>query len=167
MVLNRSFRLIMLGTLLSASMVLTGCSAITSLIPQPGPTSQADAVSQNAACLRDLGWTDFELESDGVVFNGQVEQLDPWLEAVQTCSEEVGMPRQRALTDEEYEQAFAAQSSVLACLRVLGYDLPDAPSFQTYVDSKAAWSPYNELDQTVLMNDLSSLEEQCPQATLW
>ncbi len=113
-------------------------------------------------CMADAG---FELRFDGVVSfivddpGPQVGEFDT---AMDRCEQTVGAahPLPRRLTREE---AYQAKLEVAECLRRQGYDIPQAPSLEAFLESweQGPWDPYRYV--SVPPQRWAELNRVCPQ----
>jgi len=88
--------------------------------------------------------------------------------AVEACREGLNLPSPQPLSEEMIRAFFALLLDVERCLEEeFGYDLPDAPSPDTFVESwvTGPWHPYLYLDP-LSPGRLAEVEEACPQPTL-
>ena len=138
---------------------------------------QEDEAFQSAmiACYAEYG-----LEGVRLIGGGSVGFLDlPTDPATQQvaeaaaadCNERVPLPARRQgpklFDDEHYQRMLDTRS----CIVAHGFEVPEAPSAQTWKDSDVAtaWNPYGVLfdgpsGQPISMHDLSALMDACPQS---
>lgn len=113
-------------------------------------------------CMADAG---FEMRFDGVVSfivddpGPQVGEFDA---AMNRCEQTVGAahPLPRRLTREE---AYRVKLEVAECLRRQGYDIPQAPSLEAFLESwdRGPWDPYRYV--SVPPQRWAELNRVCPQ----
>jgi hypothetical protein len=151
------------GVLVAAATLLTGCSAEATPEPTPHATSAQDAAERQSACLRDRGWT-VTITDDGAISSSSVseEQLDVYRKDIEECGEGL-LPDRAKFTDEQWAEMYAAIIETADCLGKQGYDAPDRPSLQAFIDMNGDWSPYSNIDTY----DFERLENLCPQAEFW
>lgn len=132
-------------SVMTAALLLAGCSSSpsngTETTPFQGtPNDYNRAV---VACLNDDGWGAVLVEQEDGSVHVQApqvttsEQQRQFLAASQDCTESLP-PVPEPLTDEQLREAYESWGSIHTCLEDAGYDLPPAPSFQTYVDDLRA-----------------------------
>lgn len=160
-----------LGLGIAVVMLLSGCSAGSA-----PTTSQAsgeylsypERIDLVVACVEERG---FEASSVGgfgvrVDYAGE-EQAEAAAKAEGECWEEVEQ-RFPAPPPLSHEERYYYMLDVAKCLRDLGYDIPEAPSLDAYVDEMSAqvpsidlWDPYRSLsDQGVDTYEIQ--REHCP-----
>lgn len=148
------------------SVLLTsGCAASSIGGEQPRPTSQQDAILLAKNCMSDQGW-EVEIIDGATAAEVPDSQMDSYLRAVSECSNILGFTTPRELTDEELKLAFEAQVANRSCLMELGYELPEGPTLQAYIDAKGAWTPFSDLPD-LDPDEFASVERECPQYQVW
>lgn len=159
---------------------IAGCgSAETRGAPAPGAetTTTTDRFAPQravASCLRESGWAVDFSESDGSYeVAGVPEAQASQLQADElACGEEflpeaVGVSE---VTPEQWTQMYAAELEVAECLRGEGYDVPEAPTEQAFVDSYVSgtgepWSPYASVP-ALGDSEWNRLNTACPQTQM-
>ncbi|TFD49591.1 hypothetical protein E3T55_10960 [Cryobacterium frigoriphilum] len=158
-----SGRVLGLATILTlAAVCLVGCTSHSDT-SKPRPSSQAEGNERMVQCLSDRGW-DAVLSSDGGIESSfPSEQEEVYSADVDDCFDVTGVNQVRTLNTDEFKKGYDLMSSSLECLRATGLDLPDAPSYQAFVDSNAGYTPYRDLPDELY----DELIEACPQPQLW
>ncbi len=158
--------------------LLTGCSAMERREPTshpisaeklPEPTSHAtsaeDATNRQSACLRDRGWA-VSITDDGAISvsssSVSEEQLDLYRKDAEQCGEGL-LPDPATFDDNQWSEMYTAVMDSADCLAKQGYEAPNRPSLQAFIDVAGDWSPYSEIDTY----DFERLEDLCPQAEYW
>ncbi|WP_157000933.1 hypothetical protein [Agromyces laixinhei] len=152
--------LALVGTL---AFLLSGCSATAGANGMPPPTSQADANERMANCLEESGWTVKVDPAGGIESEYPSEQEDAYSADVGSCFDSTGVNQVRQLSQDEYREGYELMQETLQCLRGEGLDLPDAPSYQQFADSNAAYSPYRDVPD----ERFDEMIAACPQPQLW
>lgn len=119
-----------------------------------------------ASCLREEGWNPVLTEDGGLRFGGvPVELRETLREATAECERRIGMPEPRPLDAGELEEVYAMQLEALACVRSEGYQLPDPPSLEAYIESQGRWQPHEQAFHLLGTDDAewTRLNEVCPQ----
>jgi hypothetical protein len=115
-------------------------------------------------CLSEHGWDVTVNPVDGGIENElPTEQGDAYSADLAACYDETGANEVRELTQDDYAKGYAMMLNSLECLRDEGVDLPDAPSYQEYVDSKGMYTPYRDMPD----GRSEELLAACPQPQLW
>lgn len=143
---------------------LGACSAATSGSATPPPQSREEATERLAACLAERGWNVTINPADGGIDNEfPSDQEDAYAADRDACYDITGANDVRELTQDDYAKAYGMMLESLECLRNEGVDLPDAPSYQEYVDSKGMYTPYRDMPD----GRYEELLTACPQPQLW
>ena len=145
--------------------LLTGCAGEEPREPTSHATSAEDATNRQSACLRDRGW-EVSITDDGAISisssSVSEEQLDLYRKDAEECGEGL-LPDPAAFTDEQWSEMYTAVTNSADCLAKQGYEAPDRPTLQAFIDMDGGWSPYSEIDTY----DFERLEDLCPQAEYW
>lgn len=112
--------------------------------------------------MEERGW-ETEVEDDGGV-------VTEWTDAQENiykvdsaeCSTAAGGDDE--LTPAEYEAGYDALIENWECIIDEGYDLPEPPTYQAWMDIGAAWNPYADLPESVTGDELVALTTACPPA---
>ena len=155
-------------------MGLAGCTSAPRVDPDAAPPSRDElaAMAQEARekvvdCLQERGW-DVVLEADGWSMEGATaEQADAYERDQRECQElsganDIPVP---PLTDERLEELYAYEVELAECLRAEGYDIPEAPSEQAFVElytTEDAWYAYRFVTPTS-EDAWKALQVSCPQ----
>ncbi len=141
----------------------------TSATPAADYLSYSERVDLVVACIREDGFEAANYQGFGVYVEHGPGQEDVATRVEGQCWEEVEarFPAPPPLTLEEH---YFYMLDVAACLRDLGFDIPDAPTLETYVDqaesqtvSEDFWDPYAYLSRRGV--DTYALQrESCPPA---
>lgn len=155
--------LISVGAVVIAAAALSACSGGgTNGIS--APSNDAEAYERIVACLTNDGWTvEFNEESGGIQSTYPTAQEDAYSAAYTECVEAAGIDQGGELTAEEYKSTYGGLVELRACLIGEGIDLPEAPSYQRFVELKAGWSPYLDIPGETLAQRGPDLESACPQ----
>jgi len=152
---------------------LVGCSGQPQMTEET-PSATADEYAHARAvaqCLQESGWgVDFD-ESDGSygVKDGIPEAQAGQYEADRVaCEEKFPQEQGPALEDwtaEQWSELYAREQQTAECLRNEGYDVPEIPSEQTYIDrykNGDPWLAYAFLP-VVGESEWKRLNDACPQ----
>lgn len=122
--------------------------------------SIADQAALIVECLRERGFSAEVYEGIGVYVEGP--QLAEAEKAQGECADEVeaAYPLPPPLSDRE---GYEAQVATAECLRDQGLTIPDPPTYETWLESDRAWSPYGNLTTSY---DFWALHRVCPQPGL-
>ena len=145
--------------------LLTGCSAKEAPEPTSHATSAEDALNRQIACLRDRGWEVSGTADGGISASSasvSEEQLDLYRKDAEECGKGL-LPDRAKFTDEQWAEMYAAVIESADCLGKQGYEAPDRPSLQAFIDMNGDWSPYSNIDTYYF----ERLENLCPQAEYW
>lgn len=154
----------MLSTVGVMALLLGGCAVPSGGSGVPRPSSRAEATELLAECLRERGWEVTVNPVDGGIDSEYPsDQEDAASADSKACYESTGANQARELTADDYIRGYAMMLESLKCLREQGVDLPDAPSFQEYVDSKGNYTPYRDLPD----GRYEELLTACPQPHIW
>lgn len=128
--------------------------------------SMEDRIRLVVECVKERGFPAEFVPPDGVHHLAPPDQQDASLEAGEQCLAEVDRRYPRTPAPSR-EQEFRAQLTVAECLRKLGYDIPQAPTFDAWVESFAdpeqdPWLPYAFLPPMNLQ-DWIKVDSACPQ----
>lgn len=146
-------------------LVLSGCVEASTVAEAPRPTSKEDAIVLAKNCMSDRGW-EVDIIDGATAAEVPDAQMDSYLRAVSECSEVLGFTTPREFSDEDLGFAFDAQTANRLCLIELGYEIPEGPIRQAYIDSQGAWTPYSDLPD-LGPEEFAAAERQCPQYQLW
>lgn len=149
--------------------VLAACSGENSPTPVRADTEYlafVERIDLVVACVEEHGFEASSYEGFGVMIDAASEQqLDVASRIEGECWEEVEQ-RFPAPPPLSIEETYYYMLDVADCLRDLGYDIPEAPSVETYVDQSAAqsdmWDPYTHLG--LRGADTWELQRVCPPA---
>ncbi|AEI13386.1 hypothetical protein [Cellulomonas gilvus] len=138
-------------------------------------------------CMDDKGWDRTMMAGGGseepFVFGKDEDrsELERFDADVEECRIELGYPAPHEPTADELGVQYDAEQDVAACLEHLGFDIPEPPSREAWVEalisgredgaSAEVWSPYGELARMVeddpgnaeLAGRIERAEVQCPQ----
>jgi hypothetical protein len=131
-------------------------------------------------CLRDRDWeiVDIDVDADGNeswtapgVFGAQAEA---YYADMAECTElNTTIRPLEDISQEEWEQAYAATVESAECLRGQGYDVPATPTFQAWKDSyfvdesgAGQWVPWGFVPGEMSQSAFEELEATCPQVGL-
>lgn len=155
---------------IAVAVFLGACSTQSSLTPSQRDEEYlafVERIELVVACVEEHGFEASSYEGFGVqvVYAGEEqEELVSRIEG--ECWEEVEQ-RFPAPPPLSLEETYYYLLDVADCLRGLGYDIPEAPSLDAYLDQAAAqtrtWDPYGHLSQRGV--DTYALQrEGCPPA---
>jgi hypothetical protein len=164
-----------LGVVVAGLVLLAGCGgtgAPTTTVldesarPEPAlrDLTHLEVLELIASCLREEGWSPV-VEDGGITFGGvPVELRETLMEATAECERRIGIPEPRPLDAGELEELYAMHLEALACLRSEGYQLPDPPSLEDYVENQGGWQPHEQVLQLLWTDDAewTRLNEVCP-----
>jgi hypothetical protein len=142
--------------------------------PPPFETEYARLVEHYirdmVGCLTDLGWEVIDhgdsYESPHDIPDDQFEQ---YAADVELCEAQFGyddLPPPY-VTRPEAELLYGLLLDVADCIRDLGYDVPDAPSQQAFVEALVtypipAWHPYDSFYEDNDWSAIGQIERECP-----
>lgn len=128
--------------------VVGGCSQPPATAPTTTSPSSA-RLELVAQCMRDAGW-DVEVTWDGSVKgNYPADQRDRWWATMNDCQDQAKAQYPEPVADEPgMTAAYEAEIENRDCLVKAGYDIPDPPSLQQYMDTftTSRWTAYAALD---------------------
>jgi len=177
---------VLLGAATAISLlVASGCSAGE---PEPAATEtlsyaqRMEVWTENtASCLRDRGW-----DATSNIMSVRVHGVPPGQEDAYRADYQDCWGRYGEASDPEYgvtvtpeaaSSYFAALQTGSECLRELGFNVPDAPSEQSFVNAIVNtgnllyWDPFevtwDENQRNALGVEINEIREQCPQPNLW
>lgn len=181
MVLNSNFRRRLLAGLVAITSLATiaGCgSDETQSAPAPAaPNTATDRFAPQrevASCLRESGWAVDFSESDGSYeVTGVPEAQSSQFQADELACGDKFLPDAvgvSEVTPEQWTQMYTAELGVAECLRQEGYDVPEAPTEQSFVDSYVSgtgkpWSPYASVP-ALGDSEWKKLNTTCPQTQM-
>jgi hypothetical protein len=110
--------------------------------------------------MRGQGWDVFVDPAGGISANIANEQVEPYQEAVDSCTEQLGFGV-RPLTESEYTRLYADYVDGYGCLLEAGYSVTTPPSEATFIENyeTAPWLPWSEIPSEELHRALAL----CPQ----
>lgn len=127
--------------------VLTGCtrSETKDAVTDP-PTAEVDNPwTQVVTCLEDAGYPGFVANSDGITAppgsSDDEEQFKLLLAAESQCADEAGF-YSGPIPDDELPRLYALELEEIECLHGLGYETPEPPSLQTFIDDYSSGTPW-------------------------
>ncbi|TFD49587.1 hypothetical protein E3T55_10940 [Cryobacterium frigoriphilum] len=131
-------------------------------------TDSDDWASAMESCMNDLGWPD-RATADGGLDHGMIQdaQAGAHALAIYTCNAKYPMdPKYNVpLTDERLSELFDYFTDELQpCLEAEGYDVPESPSRETFIDTYAengAWHLYENVSTG--QSTWNSINAKCPQ----
>jgi hypothetical protein len=150
----------LIGSVLVAAL-LSSCS--TGAAPATKEDAPKDPSAVVAKCMQDLGWK-VTVGSDGAVLSPEVptSQASAYEKASAECWARI-KPASFSNLDEKTRKFFySTLISVRGCIVKNGYDLPAAPTYQTWVGLSGKWSPYLDLGSTLSQAQMSKLLKACP-----
>ncbi|MFJ4027590.1 hypothetical protein ACIPWF_10375 [Paenarthrobacter sp. NPDC089989] len=107
-------------------------------------------------------------EADGsLVSEYPSSQAEQYSQDIAECSQKAGLDGRRDISQEEYKAVYQKVLDSVDCLEREGYDIPQAPSYQVYVQSKAQWSPFSFLPKDLTPSQFQDVVKVCPQPQLW
>ena len=116
----------------------------------------------HAVCLEDLGFF-VTVRGNALLYTDPGGQMAAYNEASTTCSEEIDARYPEApppTPQEEYDHNI----QMAECLRSEGYDIPQAPTYETWLDTRLnenSWYPYTYIN--VAIEEWDRLNRVCPQ----
>lgn len=159
-------------SLLVLGCCITGCASHPRGEASPAPssaavtvTSEADADTAMAKCLRAHGWTVFVSPSGGVQAEFPNEQLERYVADEDACNSDL---KYREWTDADYSTVYDGLLIALSCLEEENFSTPgETPSLQVYIEhrrsnSSEVWDPYSELAPSELATALKACPEPDP-----
>ncbi|GIU91819.1 MAG: hypothetical protein KatS3mg011_0725 [Acidimicrobiia bacterium] len=92
------------------------------------------------------------------------EQRSAAEEVFDACYAGLNLPPQQPLDDEQIAEVYAYRLAVADCLRAEGYQVPPAPSLDTFIEEWATgpWNPYESVDTSGA--SWEGIQMRCPQS---
>lgn len=122
-----------------------------------------------AECMRAEGWNATAHDRGITIPDVSVDQRDEISASRARCHEQLGiddLPTAADLTDEQVIDQYEALVETKACLEGLGYDIPEPPSPEAFLDQwrseTGPWHPYESLG-LLGPTEFAAVEEACPQ----
>lgn len=140
---------------------LAGCSATMNDSASDG----YDFARDFSECMGNLGWSVTPNDDGGVSSAIPPGQKSAYDAARDQCAELIGTYGHAPLTEAELRTVYRAQLATRDCLLDLGYDVPEPPSEQAFLDLEGAWSPYMDLPSGALDQTFDEVTGACPQVT--
>lgn len=145
--------------LIAAGLALTGCTAggdkpetTTPPPSQASPSGGDGSMKAVADCMVEAGW-DVKVNVDAsgnesLDAEYPTDQADQYNQALDTCRAASGIGADTPpMTAEEAGRYFDALSETAQCMTDEGFDVPPAPSRQSFIDAatrgKFIWTPYD------------------------
>lgn len=144
---------------------------------QPSTSSDGATLSPDqeygqlvAQCLRDKGWpVEFNPRDRSTSVDYPAAQEEAYLADRAECDAQFSDRLEEPLTspeDPRWQEQYEFHLNSAECLRQEGYSIPEAPSFEVYVEqylagAENAWLPYGfvpAMDEAALL----ALQEKCP-----
>lgn len=127
-------------------------------VPEPNPSQGPKLYSgppdqyfaQLADCIRDAGFS-AEVSADGSSMSfdyGTVEQRPAYEAAKAACDAEIGLPLPpEPLSEPQIRERYAFLVEARTCLIAQGYDLPEPPTEDVFVETYGSdpWSPFSDV----------------------
>jgi hypothetical protein len=136
---------------------------------EPAPGSLEEQTRDLVRCLNDRGW-ETEILPGSNTYRTVVppEQHDQYNADIEECNIEIGVdigPPQ--VTPEEASELYDILLEIADCVRDLGYNVPEAPSRQSFVEDLVShpipsWHPYDPVYEAGRMADIQRVEAECP-----
>jgi hypothetical protein len=156
--------------------LLVACSSASDqqrLDPTPKPYVETDLDRKVEAatrlyndCMTREGWIPQEVpalndaDKTGLGYSYTDEQAPQFQASSATCVDESGMASVvPPLTEADMREGYKSVLNMRECLRLEGFDMPQAPSLQSYLDADASWTPYDY----VSLDRFQDAERACPQ----
>jgi hypothetical protein len=119
----------------------------------PYRLSREEFLLQTKACLETRGYTvEVDLEESSLDFTlGNDQRQADAQAALQDCQREIDPARLEPpppLSAEQLREWYQFVLNEVECLQIAGYELADVPPEQVFVDTEAAWDPYQALIDT-------------------
>jgi hypothetical protein len=136
---------VILVALLSVA-VLAGCAPDASTGAGERPDSFTDNPWDDVVtCLEEAGYPGFIADSGGITAppgsSDDEEQFKLLLAAEAQCADEAGF-YSGPIPDDELPRLYALELEEIECLQGLGYETPEPPSLQTYIDDYSSGTPW-------------------------
>ncbi len=158
----------LLSTVVGVVIFLSGCS--TGDPSLPGELGGSSVDRDLAECLQDKGWGSEVGADGGVSTEFDSDQIDQYEAASKECAETIpGIDDAGSVevTNDLLADGYALQVDTLECLRAEGYaGLSDAPTLQSYLDSRGSWTPYSELPLDMSETEWIEVQRACPQPNI-
>jgi hypothetical protein len=131
-----------------------------------------EVTEAEVACLHDHGFPVTIIPpGDGISFQGiSPEQNGEAAATLEACMAGLNLPPYHPPSREVMERQYQQVLELAECLRQEGYDIPQAPSEETWIESwsTGTWSPYNDLalpTGQAGQDEWDRLNVACPQQT--
>lgn len=136
--------------------------------PSPSKPQAEDWQAGMVQCLTDKGWDVTSRDDGGFGYELSEEQLDPFDQAREECHLSLGYDFEPPeYSQDEAAEIYDAFVTAAECVRDLGYEVPDPPSKQAFVEEMVSgdlpsWNPYNGV--VGLSDDIAwrRTERECP-----
>jgi hypothetical protein len=124
-------RLVFLAPL---AVLLASCAWSGPTAPEFTPPPNASRAEIMVGCLTELGWEGLEVDWDGGTDTSHIpdEQRDLYDADQARCAERYPY---KPPTESDVRELYAAELENSSCLSDLGYDMPEPPSEQVFVDT--------------------------------
>ena len=132
------------------ALCLAGCAARPDTAVIDYATSEAEAEQRYADCMKEKGWEPSINPGGGVTIESHKSQLDRQMEDREECNSRPEM-QSAPWTDEDWEDYYVELSEAADCLTAAGYDVPEKPSLQVFLDQSkdltgdGTWYPYENI----------------------
>ena len=146
------------------ALCLAGCAAEPDTAEIDYVTSEAEADQRYADCMEEKGWEPSVDPNGGVEIGGHESQIEKLTADGEECDSRPEM-QSKPWTDEDYRLYYEAVSKVADCVAAAGYDVPEKPSLQVFIDqikgvaSEDQWYPHENVPDS----DLSKMLNTCPE----
>lgn len=120
------------------------------------------------SCVRAKDWNVTVDRYGGVVEPFDTADVPRWEADRDACLAEMGVSGEARLDRERAELLYDRQVDTWRCVLDLGYDVPEPPSQETFVEALLGggtrdWHPYGDLVGAIPWSEWEALEETCPQ----
>lgn len=174
----RSRRLFVIAAIIMGiSLSLVSCSAGGSSSTSSGPVGEGGGLLPESieyteaivTCLQDHGLS-VELDDEtaappGISFDDRLVSMEVLQSNYDSCVEELTtagiLAPVNSGSPEHRRELYAAFLEAAVCIRGLGYDVPPAPSEETFVDGSTVWNPFDAVPGTVGPEELNRVYREC------
>lgn len=152
------------------AIALAGCGSNEPAVQAEEPQPEAQQM-EVVNCLTDLGYDVTALDDGGVeVQLSSSQPAEQYQSDFADCQATVGLETEVApLTTEQLQDVYAQTRSTAECLEGEGYEMPDLPSEQYFVDNyyPDPYVPFAFLPQdSITQEEIDRLMIECPQPRL-
>lgn len=146
---------------IASMMALAACTSTTEEPAAPSSPEETDQWAGDSesweddvvGCLQEKGWDASVAPEGGFEAAFPTDQEEQYRADVEACHDELGDAMDPPpMSSEEVERAYDMLLDVATCVRGLGFEVPEAPSKQAYVEHLVnngigPWHPYDGITE--------------------